>query len=78
MAFTDTLKWPECNSDKAMVGSVVCTVYTDEHTGSYSTHFTRDYKKVLGPLYFGLPGNENFEIPFNLICNMTISVKVEF
>ena len=28
-AFTDTLEWPECNSDKAMVGSVVCTVYTD-------------------------------------------------
>ena len=25
----DTLKWPECNSDKAMVGSVVCTVCTD-------------------------------------------------
>ena len=25
----DTLKWPECNSDEAMVGSVVCTVYTD-------------------------------------------------
>ena len=29
MAFTNTLKWPKCNSDKAMVGSVVCTVYTD-------------------------------------------------
>ena len=28
-AFTDTLEWPECNSDKATVGSVVCTVYTD-------------------------------------------------
>ena len=28
MAFTDTLQWPECNSDKATVGSVVCTVYT--------------------------------------------------
>ena len=28
-AFTDTLDWPECNSDKATVGSVVCTVYTD-------------------------------------------------
>ena len=27
--FTDTLEWPECNSDKATVGSVVCTVYTD-------------------------------------------------
>ena len=27
-AFTDTLEWPECNSDKATVGSVVCTVYT--------------------------------------------------
>ena len=25
----NTLKWPECNSDKGMVGSVVCTVYTD-------------------------------------------------
>ena len=25
----DTLEWPECNSDKATVGSVVCTVYTD-------------------------------------------------
>ena len=22
----DTLEWPECNSDKATVGSVVCTV----------------------------------------------------
>ena len=29
MAFTDTLESPKCNSDKAMVGSVVCTVYTD-------------------------------------------------
>ena len=29
MAFTDTLEWPECNSDKATVGSVVCMVYTD-------------------------------------------------
>ena len=29
-AFTDTLEWPECNSDKATVGSVVCTVYTDD------------------------------------------------
>ena len=29
MAFTDTLEWPKCNSDKATVGSVVCTVYTD-------------------------------------------------
>ena len=28
-AFTDTLEWPESNSDKATVGSVVCTVYTD-------------------------------------------------
>ena len=28
-AFTDTLERPECNSDKATVGSVVCTVYTD-------------------------------------------------
>ena len=28
MAFTDTLEWPECNSDKATVGSVVCTVCT--------------------------------------------------
>ena len=33
-AFTDTLEWPECNSpecnsDKATVGSVLCTVYTD-------------------------------------------------
>ena len=27
--FTDTLKWPECNSDKATVGSDACTVYTD-------------------------------------------------
>ena len=27
--FHDTLEWPECNSDKATVGSVVCTVYTD-------------------------------------------------
>ena len=27
--FTDTLEWPECNSDKATVGSVVCTDYTD-------------------------------------------------
>ena len=25
----DTLEWPKCNSDKAKVGSVVCTVYTD-------------------------------------------------
>ena len=31
-AFTDTLEWPECNSDKATVGSVVCTVYTDGQT----------------------------------------------
>ena len=23
------LEWPECNSEKARVGSVVCTVYTD-------------------------------------------------
>ena len=29
MAFTDTLEWPECNSDKATVAWVVCTVYTD-------------------------------------------------
>ena len=29
MAFTDTLEWPKCDSDKATVGSVVCTVYTD-------------------------------------------------
>ena len=29
-AFTDTLEWPECNSDKATVGSVVCTVYTGD------------------------------------------------
>ena len=29
-ALTDTLEWPECNSDKATVGSVVCTVYTDD------------------------------------------------
>ena len=29
MTFTDTLEWPEGDSDKAMVGSVVCTVYTD-------------------------------------------------
>ena len=28
-AFTDTLDWHECNSDKATVGTVVCTVYTD-------------------------------------------------
>ena len=28
-AFTDTLEWPKCNSDKATVGSVVCMVYTD-------------------------------------------------
>ena len=28
-AFTDTLEWPERNSDKATVGSVVCTVYMD-------------------------------------------------
>ena len=30
-AFTDTLEWPEYNSDKATVGLVVhvCTVYTD-------------------------------------------------
>ena len=25
-AFTDTLEWPECNSDNSTVGSVVCTV----------------------------------------------------
>ena len=25
----DTHEWPECNSDKATVGSVVCMVYTD-------------------------------------------------
>ena len=25
----DTHEWPECNLDKATVGSVVCTVYTD-------------------------------------------------
>ena len=24
-----TLEWPECNSDKATVGTVVCTVYMD-------------------------------------------------
>ena len=24
--FTDTIEWPECNSYKATVGSVVCTV----------------------------------------------------
>ena len=29
VSFMDTLEWPECNSDKATVGSVVCTVYTD-------------------------------------------------
>ena len=28
-AFTDTLEWPECNSEKATVCSVKCTVYTD-------------------------------------------------
>ena len=28
-AITDTLEWLECNSDKATVGSVVCTVFTD-------------------------------------------------
>ena len=27
-AYTDTLEWPECKSDKATVYSVVCTVYT--------------------------------------------------
>ena len=25
----DTLEWPKCNSDKATVGSVACTVYMD-------------------------------------------------
>ena len=29
-AFTDTLEWPECSSDKATVVPVVCTVYTDK------------------------------------------------
>ena len=28
-AFKDTLEWPECYSDKATVGSVVCMVYMD-------------------------------------------------
>ena len=28
-AFTDTLEWPKCYSDKATLDSVVCTVYTD-------------------------------------------------
>jgi hypothetical protein len=27
-AFTDKLEWPECKSDNATVGLVVCTVYT--------------------------------------------------
>ena len=27
--FHRSLEWPECNSDKATVGSVICTVYTD-------------------------------------------------
>ena len=28
-AFTDILEWTKCNSDKATVSSVVCTVYKD-------------------------------------------------
>ena len=35
------------------------------HAGNYQTHLhTRDDQKVLGPLYFPLPGNETLTITF--------------
>ena len=44
MAFTDALEWPECNSDMATVGSVVCTVFTNGQPYKPSVRFETGLK----------------------------------